>query len=51
MLQWVDALCALLDLSANQLWDQLLGQLGQCAACGFLLDDLGHLLADGADLR
>lgn len=28
-----------------------MGQLGQGAASGFALDDLGHLLADGTDLR
>ena len=42
---------ALLDLPADDLWDQLAGQLGECAGRSFSLDDLGHLLSDGADLR
>ena len=28
-----------------------MGELGQGAASGLALDDLGHLLADGADLE
>ena len=51
VLERVDALCRLFNLATDQLWDQLLCQLRQCAACSLLLDDLGHLLADGTDLR
>lgn len=50
VLQRVDALCALLDLSTDDLGDELAGQLGQSAGRGLALDDLGHLLSDGSDL-
>jgi hypothetical protein len=51
VLQGVDALSGLLNLAANHLGDELVGELGQSAAGGLALNDLGHLLADGADLR
>lgn len=51
ILEGVDALGGLLDLTTNNLGDELVGELGQGAAGGLALDDLGHLLADGADLR
>jgi hypothetical protein len=51
VLQGVDALGGLLNLAANDLRDQLGGQLLQGAAAGLALDDLGHLSPDGADLR
>jgi len=50
VLEWVDALGSLLNLAANNLWDELGGELGKGAGGGLALDDLGHLLADGADL-
>jgi len=40
----------LLDLTADNLWDKLSGQLCEGAAGRFALDNLGHLLADGSDL-
>jgi hypothetical protein len=51
VLERVDALGGLLDLAANDLGDQLLGELSQSAGAGLALHDLGHLLADGPDLR
>lgn len=51
ILQGVDALGGLLDLTANDLGDKLVGELRQSAAGGLTLHDLGHLLADGTDLR
>lgn len=51
VLEGVDALGGLLDLAADDLGDQLLGELGEGAGAGLTLHDLGHLLADGADLR
>lgn len=51
VLERVDALGRLLDLAADDLRDQLAGELLESAAAGLTLDDLGHLLADGADLR
>jgi len=50
VLEGVDALGGLLDLAANDLGDQLGGELGKGAAGSLALDDLGHLFADGADL-
>lgn len=51
ILQGVDALGRLLDLTSNDLGDKLVGELRQSAAGGLALHDLGHLLADGTDLR
>lgn len=50
VLKWVDALGGLLDLTANDLWDELGGELAEGAAAGLAGDDLGHLLADLPDL-
>lgn len=50
VLEWVDALSGLLDLAADDLWDQLGGELGKGAGGSLALDDLNHLLANGADL-
>lgn len=50
VLERVDALGGLLNLTANDLRDQLAGELLQGAAAGLALDDLGHLPADGTDL-
>ena len=50
VLQRVDPLRRLLDLAANDLGNQLAGQLRQCDRGRLALDDLGHFLADGADL-
>lgn len=50
VLQRVDTLGALLNFTANNLWDELLGELAEGAALGLTLHDVGHLLADGADL-
>lgn len=47
----VDALCRLLDLTPDNLGNQLGGELLEVAARGLALDDLGHLPPDGADLR
>jgi hypothetical protein len=51
ILQGVDALGGLLDLTTNDLGDELVGELRQSAAGSLALNDLGHLLADGTDLR
>jgi hypothetical protein len=40
----------LLDLTSDNLGDELGGKLGQAAAGGLTLDDVGHAAADGADL-
>lgn len=50
ILQRIDALCGLLNFAADDLWDQLGGEAGQSDGGGFTLDNLDHLLADGADL-
>jgi hypothetical protein len=50
VLEGVDALGGLLDLAADDLGDQLVGELGQGAGGGLALDDLDHLAADGANL-
>jgi hypothetical protein len=50
VLERVDALGGLLDLTANDLGDQLGGELSKRAAGGLPLHDLGHLLADSANL-
>lgn len=51
VLQGVDALSGLLNLAANDLGDQLVGELLQGASRCLALDDLGHLPPDGTDLR
>lgn len=51
VLEGVDALGGLLDLATNDLRDELGDQLLEGAASSLTLDDLGHLLADGTDLR
>lgn len=51
VLEGVDALGGLLNLAADDLGDQLLGELGQGAGASLTLHDLGHLLTDGTDLR
>ena len=50
VLEGVDALGGLLDLAADHLRDELGGELGEGAARGLALDDLGHLPSDGTDL-
>lgn len=50
VLERVDALGGLLDLASNNLRNELVGQGLESAAAGLTGDDLGHLLADGADL-
>lgn len=50
VLERVDAGCGLLDLTPNNLRNQLSGQLRQGTASSLTLDDLDHLLTDGADL-
>jgi hypothetical protein len=50
VLQGVDAGSGLLNLTSNDLGDELGGELSQVAGGGLPLDDLGHLLADGTDL-
>lgn len=51
VLEGVDALGGLLDLTANNLGDELGSELLESAGGRLALDDLGHLLADGTDLR
>ena len=51
VLQWEDVLCSLLNFTANNLWDQLGGELSQGGVLNLSVDDLGHLLSDGSDVR
>lgn len=51
VLEGVDALGGLLNLAADDLGDELLGELGEGARAGLTGHDLGHLLADLPDLR
>lgn len=51
VLERVDALCALLNLAANNLRNQLGDKLAEGAALRLLAHDVGHLLPDRADLR
>lgn len=44
-------MASLLDLSSNDLRNQLAGQLAECAACRLPLNNLSHLLSDRSDLR
>lgn len=50
VLERVDALGGLLNLTANDLGDELGRELGEGAGGGLALDDIGHLAADGSDL-
>lgn len=50
ILERVDALCGLLDLAADNLGNQLGGELLQSARGSLALDDLNHLLSDGTNL-
>lgn len=51
ILERIDPRSRLLDLTPDNLRDELLGQLRQGTARGFTLNDLNHLLANLADLR
>lgn len=51
VLERVDALASLGDLTAHNLRDKLGNKLLEVTAAGFTLDDLEHLLADSTDLR
>ena len=51
VLQRIDALRALLNLTANDLRNELRGELSQRAALSLLLHNLHHLLPDLPDLR
>lgn len=51
ILQRVNALGRLLNLTTNDLRNQLRGKLSQRAVGSLTLHDLGHLLADSTDLR
>ena len=51
VLERVNALGGLLNLAANDLGNELLGELGKGARAGLTGHDLGHLLADLPDLR
>lgn len=51
VLEGEDTLGGLLDLSANDLGDELGDKLAQVARVGLTLDDLEHLLADSSDVR
>lgn len=50
VLERVDALGGLLNLTPDDLGDQLLGELGECAGAGLPCHDLHHLLADRPNL-
>lgn len=50
VLEGVDSSGSLLDLSPNNLRDELGGELCQSATSGLTLDDLNHLLAYSSDL-
>lgn len=51
VLKRIDASSSLLDLTPDNLRDQLGSKLSQVAGGGLPLDDLNHLLADSPDLR
>lgn len=51
VLERVDTLGRLLNLAANDLGDEFLGELSKSARAGIPLHDLNHLLADRPDLR
>jgi len=51
VLQRVDALGSLLDISSDSLWDQLGGQLTQSAVASLPRHDVHHLLPDRPNLR
>ena len=42
---------SLLDLTADDLWNEFGGEAVEGNGGSFALDDLNHLLADGSDLR
>ena len=50
ILQWINALCRLLNFAANNFRNQFCCQLRQRAARRFALNDLHHLFANSADL-
>jgi hypothetical protein len=50
VLERVDALSGLLNLTTDDLRDQLLGELGKCAGASLPCHDLHHLLADRPNL-
>ena len=50
VLEGVDALGGLLNLAANNLGNELGGELGKGAAGSLTLDDVGHLASDGPNL-
>lgn len=50
-MQGIDALGRLLNLTSNDLRDELRCELGEGAADRLTLHDISHLLSDGADLR
>ena len=50
ILQRIDSLSRLLNLAANSFRDQLRGELRKRAASGLALNDLSHLLPNGANL-
>ena len=50
ILERVDALGALLDLTTNDLRNKLAGELSKGDAGSLALDNLSHLLANGTDL-
>lgn len=50
VLERVDPLGSLLNLAANDLGNELGGELSEGAAGSLALDDLGHLFADGTNL-
>jgi len=51
ILEGVDSSSRLLNLTSDDFGNELGGQLGKAAAGSLALDNLGHLLTDGADLR
>ena len=51
ILEWVDALGALLNLTANHLWDELLGELAERADLSLTLHNIRHLLPNLPNLR
>ena len=51
VLKWVNALCRFLDFTTNDLRDELSDELLQCAVLCLPLHDVGHLLANCANLR
>merc|ERR1719328_509113 len=50
IMEGVDSLACLLNISGNRIWDEFVDNFLQVSAAHFSLDDVGHLLPDVLDL-